>query len=103
MVWHSSIGHIKVVNMEDSHLINAIKFLQRRAFQEHSNAVVRAAANPFSYSGVNLQDLARADFEASVAPIYYAMVKEAQLRSLIFPSGPDVPVPPYEEAIKEEL
>lgn len=95
MVWHSSQGPIRVTNMTDSHLVNTINLLQRRAFQARSNAIIGAVLNISPIDVLEAEDMMETDIESFAPRIYFDMVREANSRKLQFSRELVAPVPPY--------
>ena len=93
-VWKSSRGLIEVSDMDDSHLVNTIKLLQRQAYQERSNLIVQASISLTLRTGT-LKDVFETDILEFVPGVYYAMVDEANLRNIWYPREPPAPIPPY--------
>lgn len=92
--WTTGTGEsIPIPEMEDSHLVNTIKLLQRRAFQRKSAKIVHAVRMP--YKEDEAKELVSLDFINFTPKVYMSMIAEAGSRGLYFPKEPEAPIPPY--------
>lgn len=92
--WTTGAGEkIPICEMADSHLINTIKLLQKRAFQRRSARIVRAVQRP--YKEDEIKELVGLSFINFTPRVYAGMTTEANERGLYFPKEPETPTPPY--------
>ena len=94
--WKTKDGRVlKVADMEDSHLINTIKYMQRRAEHIQWKDVLQMSRFADTLNGemavdcaeqsiVELGDMHPEDYLETL-PDYQALVKEATRRKLTFP------------------
>lgn len=93
--WYSSKGSVRISDMDNGHLVNTIKLLQRRAYQTRSNRIVQALMGLASEDDGTLEGFLQSDVLEHVPSVYYAMTREANSRGLWFPEEPLTPLPPY--------
>lgn len=96
MTWYSANGPIRVIDMDNRHLLNSMRMVQRRAQQERSNAIVGAIIKPYGKP----EDFIKSSIEDFAPRIYAIMVREAYKRDLMIEMEEE-PISPGEQMIAD--
>jgi len=96
MTWYSSSGPIRVIDMDNRHLLNSMRLVQRKAQQARSDAIVKAVVAPYGKP----EDFIESSIEDFAPRVYAIMVKEAYKRDLMIEMEED-PVSPGEQMIAD--